>query len=87
MKRSDDYIPMAGEAAALAEERREWMRTHNDTRKTYHFKVTVKALNRVIDESYVAASQSEAIALCISQWSLIGTPISEADIRVVDEAK
>lgn len=84
MKRSDDYIPMAGEAAALAEERREWMRTHADTRKTYTFEVTVKALNRVFNESYVALSQADAIKLCIDQWSLIGTPISEADIRVVD---
>lgn len=84
MKRSDDYIPMAGEAAALAEERKEWMRTHADTRKTYTFEVTLKALNRVVTESYVASSQADAIALCLSQWSLIGTPISEADIRVID---
>lgn len=84
MKRSDDYIPMAGEAAALAEERREWMRTHSDIRKTYSFEVNVKAYNRVVNESYVASSQADAIALCISQWSLIGAPISEADIKVID---
>jgi hypothetical protein len=84
MKRSDDYIPMAGEAAALIEERREWMRTHDDIRKTYNFEVTVKAFNRVFNESYVAPSQADAIALCLSQWSLIGAPISEADIKVID---
>ena len=85
-RRSKDYIPTEGDRMSEAEERKEYMATHENPMGIYKITLKVRGSGEMTEE-HKAWSRDEAIKQCQDQWFMVGMCAQILKVEIIKEPK